>query len=822
MSLSTLILLKYHNYYSRKFDHCLKLQDYYDSGAIKIDQIKNYNFKLNNGINTSVILNDAINLESGIQADYLIECDSSNTIKSTWYIISLTKIRDNQYQLNLQRDVVNDYYSYYFNKDSLVSRCLLPESSKYIFNKENLSFNQIKKNEILLKDRSNCGWLVGYLPAKLTENEVNITAKILDSTSSTDYTYANINQFTYANIAHPFISNVQKIKTVGRSGGNAILIDFKLQDVLNEERIYRFIYDSDNQKIVRNDDKAKYNDVTIIKNFSTSYGNRLYQISSSATTANYVITKSAPYDFDLIAGDIQYVLLNRLLTYKSTDITSSVIDYSSNYDLFQGRTAKVNNVNYKINLVKSGFGTDPVGVENTNIDSVFEDTVIDLLNRDVILDYATQLTQFNAGSIIPAVDYKTIYYNFDKLYSEIKTVIPADSARQHCYDSGGFDIFCLPYSDDIDFDQSITSSKINNLAIANEIMTQFSGQSIDLQILPYCPIINRVSYGSIDTANLSKSEIKEGDNVIGYLFWLNTANFELECKQGCGSNDSKKILNETKIWRLCAPNYASQFEFNIAKLGKQAGPFTVDVSLKPYNPYVRVAPKFEDLYGSDFNDKRGLILAGDYSLPLASSAWANYELNNKNYEKTFNREIASLEFANKWSLAGDISNAIVGTAAGYALGAKSFGGVGGIVGGSLAAGGGILDIFQNQSLLKENLNKQKDLFNYQIDNIKAQPNTVNKGTPLDINFKIWPVVEEYSASEEEIEEFKKFIKYRSMTANIVDTFENVKDYKVDSVFDFDYKYIELLPLELDDIGNYQIAQFLSNELQNGIYIKKGA
>lgn len=818
MALSTLILLKYHNYYSRRFDHCSKLQDYYDNGGIRLDVIKNYNFKLNNGITTSVILNDAIDLENSLQADYLIECDNSNNIKSTWYIISILKIRDNQYQLTLQRDVVNDFYKYYFNKDSLISRCLLPEDSKYIFNKENLNFNQIKKNEILLKDRSNCGWLVGYLPAKLTEEEVTITANTLDNNSKTDYIFSSINAFEYKNIAHPFNNNNQKIKR----DGNKIIVDFKLQDKNIVEKVYRFIYDEDAQKIIRDDERAITGDVTINNNFSTSYGNRLYEISYSATTAVYVITKSAPYDFDLIAGDIEYTLLTRLLTYKTTDITTSVIDFKNNYNDYNGRTAKVANNKYKIELIKNGFGAERVGIENANIDSTFETTVLDLLNRDTILDYATQLIPFNSGSILPSVAYNTIYFNFGNLYKTITTTIPADSARQHCYDSGGFDIFCLPYSDNLDFDQTLTSNKFNNLAIANAIMTNFSGQSIDLQILPYCPIINQISDGSIATDYLSKSEIKDGTNIIGYLFWLNTANFELECKQSCGSNESKKILNETKMWRLCSPNYASQFEFNIAKLDKQAGPFTVDVSLKPYNPYIRVAPKFSDLYGKDFNDKRGLILAGDFSLPLASSAWASYELSNKNYEKTFNREIESLEYQNKWSLAGDISNAIVGTAAGYALGAKSFGSIGGVIGGSLAAGGGVLDIFTNQSLRNESINKQKDLFKYQLDNIKAMPSTINKGTPLDINFKIWPLVEEYSASDEEIEEFKKYIKYRGMTANIVDTIDNVKDYKVNSIFDFDYRYIEGLPLELENIGNYELAQFLANELQNGIYIKKGA
>ena len=815
MALQKIWLMKYHNYYSRKVDYGTTPFQLIDLGASTIKTIDNYNFKLNNGINTSVIINDVDDVQN---CDYVLITEAGGTIKSKilsrWYIMSITKIRENQHQLNLQRDVIPDFWGKIYNKDMIISRCLLPENNHYVLNKENKSFNQIKKDEILLKDKSNCGWLVGYLPSDCTDIDKTIEAYISNNQDTPDFSFNSINDFPYKIIAHPFYYNNQKIKR----DGNKIIVDFKLQDKNNVEKVYRFIYDEDAQKIIRDDERAITGDVTINNNFSTSYGNRLYEISFSNTTAVYVITKEEPYDFDLIAGDVQYALLNRLLTYETTDITTSVIDWTNDYNVYNGRVIKINNINYKVNLINTG---EKAGVENSNIDSTFETTVLDLLNRDTILDYCTQLVPFNSGSILPSVAYNIVYYDFDKMYNTIKTVISSDKTRQHCYDSGGFDIFCLPYSSDFDYDQSIASNRDVNLAISNAIMTAFSGQSIDLQLLPYCPFISSMEDGWLDTSNLIKTEIKDSsEEVIGYVFWLKTSSFKLNISTYIGSTESKKVLNETKMWRLCSPNYSSQFEFNIAKLDKQAGPFNVNVTLKPYNPYIRVAPAFSDMYGRDFNDKRGLILAGDYSLPLVSSAWASYELNNKNYEKAFNREIESLELSNKMSLVSDIANIATGAiGSGLMTGGVVSKGAG-IASGIISGVAGIADVAVNSYLRKENISKQKDLFNYQIDNIKAMPTTVNKGTPLDINYKMWPVVEEYSASDEEIEEFKEFIKYRSMTANIIDTLQNVYNYSLYSDFmKFDYYYIEAMPISLDDIGSYEISNYLSNELNQGFFLR---
>ena len=803
MALSNLVLLQYHNYYSRKCNKCTTLQKFYNNGAIRLDVIKNYNFKLNNGITTNVILNNSIDLESGLQADYLIECDEEYNVKTSWYIMSINKIREEQYQLNLQRDVVNDYYKFYFNQPSMIGRCMLPENSNYILNKETLSFNQIKVKETLLYDRSKCGWLVGYIP-KTTANAVGeVTANILGSAKS-DFTFSSWKDFKYYSITSAS-GGFGKVTT----NKNLIKIDFRVQDKNNVEYYYRTYFDLNKKWGVKFDNE----DGSILKN------SFVYKLNEASTSTCIYQTKSTDNQDEvakIIGQDIE-MYLSYYLTFNNVSEISSIELNTNEYNAYINKVFKVGENNYSVN-----FERQEDELYYDTITDVYTSSIVTILNNKLPAshDYYARLIDFTSNDVKGNLGYNNFQLITYLIYDEYKVNIPDDASRVHLANNCGYDIFILPFSDDISIN-GLQSNKKVNLAIANAIMTAYGTYAIDLQLLPYCPFVDKVNlYNNIDITDLNVTEIKSGENIKGYLIWLTEDSFKSVSKQGCGSNDSKKILNETKMWRLCSPNYSSQFEFNIAKLGGQAGPFTVDVSLKPYNPYIRVAPAFSDLYGGDFGDKRGLILAGDYSLPIISNAWTNYELNNKNYEKAFNRNIESLEYQNKYSRLNDITSAISGTVGAGVSGAFIGGGVGAGIAGIASASAGVADIFINQNLRNENISKQKDLFNYQIDNIKAMPTTVNKGTPLDINYKMWPVVEEYSASDEEIEEFKEFIKYRGMTANIVDTIENVLKYKLHSEYDFEYRYIECLPIDLDSIGNYQIAQFLSNELQNGIYFKE--
>lgn len=81
-----------------------------------------------------------------------------------------------------------------------------------------------------------------------------------------------------------------------------------------------------------------------------------------------------------------------------------------------------------------------------------------------------------------------------------------------------------------------------------------------------------------------------------------------------------KISNECDLMRLTSPNWNSIFEFKLSKFNDGIHYFNIDCSYKPTIPYIKVNPDFSGLYGADFNDSTGLILQGDFSLPVLNTA----------------------------------------------------------------------------------------------------------------------------------------------------------------------------------------------------------
>ena len=75
-----------------------------------------------------------------------------------------------------------------------------------------------------------------------------------------------------------------------------------------------------------------------------------------------------------------------------------------------------------------------------------------------------------------------------------------------------------------------------------------------------------------------------------------------------------KVANECDMYRLVSPNFSGQFEFSLAKNGGSISKINVDCTFKPYTPYLHLNPDFGGLYGQDFNDARGLICGGDFSI----------------------------------------------------------------------------------------------------------------------------------------------------------------------------------------------------------------
>ena len=257
---------------------------------------------------------------------------------------------------------------------------------------------------------------------------------------------------------------------------------------------------------------------------------------------------------------------------------------------------------------------------------------------------------------------------------------------------------------------------------------------------------------------------------------MKQASFSTIIEHSLTIKNSIKIDSECDFYRLASPNYQGIFEFNVAKNGGNVEFFKAYCTYKPYTPFIKVTPKFNYLYGEDYNDNRGLICGGDFSLPRSSSAWQQYQLENKNYQNIFNREIQNLTVEQTLQMRQQIITGSLGIAAagitGGVLGAQAGGVYGAIAGAAVGTAGSSVGFGLDIDMLAIRQREEKSLaidkYNYQLGNIKALPYTLTKVGAFDINSKIWPFIETYLATDEEIEALENKIKYESMTVMRID------------------------------------------------------
>jgi hypothetical protein len=284
-----------------------------------------------------------------------------------------------------------------------------------------------------------------------------------------------------------------------------------------------------------------------------------------------------------------------------------------------------------------------------------------------------------------------------------------------------------------------------------------------------------------------------------------------------------KVNHECNLYRLCSPNYNGVFEFKTTANGG-LNYFEVNATYKPYTPYIHLNPNFGRLYGQDFNDQRGLILGGDFSIAAMTSAWQNYQLQNKNYQNIFDRQIQNMEINNNMAriqegfgvLSGTLQGAASGATTGALSGAGPYGAIaGGIIGGVTSLAGGIGDLVINETLRNETLDYTKDMFGYNLGNIKALPNSLTKSSAFDINNKIFPFLEFYTATTEEKEALKDKIKYNGMTIMRTGFLKNI------IITIPKQGYVKGKIIRLDNFeDDYHVANTIGDEVNKGFFIIK--
>lgn len=347
--------------------------------------------------------------------------------------------------------------------------------------------------------------------------------------------------------------------------------------------------------------------------------------------------------------------------------------------------------------------------------------------------------------------------------------------------------------------------------------------------MPYCPV--QYAWNDedhyLDLAKTKYSIITDSNSKkVSAIVWCRNSNFNFNISVNLPDiNDAveKKIASQTEVYRLVSPNYSSAFQFDPYKNGG-VNMIRIDCSYKPFNPYIRLAPVFNELYGYGGEyDSRGLILSGDFSISQLSNAWANYELQNKNYQAMFDRQIQNMETNNKYQRINEIANAITGAGgaalsgsmtgamlgglggpAGMAIGA----GAGGAAGMLFSGGAGIADILINEKLRGEALDFTKDQFGYQLGNIQALPTALAKSTAITINNPLIPMLEFYDCTYREKQALRNKIKYNGMTVMAIGTMS-----------DYGPGYFKGKLIRLEGIADdFHIINAISSELNKGVYL----
>ena len=835
--MNILFLRGFNNYFNRTVRKYLTLEEYREHAINTVDYPQ-INFNPNDGVMTELIVGGPNQLTSeGVPLDWdktgspdYAVCYEQGKIISRWYILESERTREGQFKLALRRDVIVD------NIDEIVKAPVFIEKGKIddinnplLFNNENMTYNQIKEKEYLLKDSTGVPWIIGYVAKNAPETDKQINALISNMLSNTldpsdlpwKFDLQNdvlINGGVDLNIklsvGHTYQQNAPRGLSYTYQGFETSII---YKDAVGSMTVdYNQTYPKNGSYIV-NQSGASGSPVSYTYNKNGSN-------PPSKATVDEINSKMVNF-----SGNAKTLLQQKLQADFATATTG--IDKYRGKIVYDETTKKY----YRISFDTVAGGSEWV--------SYFPGEDV----REAVVDYAAPSGYTKTPSYFAfytrGAQLKPVYTEVTSQSITLMLQHGGENATRAIVNNSVYDMFALPYGElnIIDTDGvAFKTTAESSMAIARAIATTLSDAAVyDLQLLPYCPIREvRDYYETTGNINLSDFENKywataqsgeaEGAKKTTVLFWASNSSgtFNIPLKIEVPKDATElKIYNETIVTRLCSPNYAGMFEFSLAKNGG-LDYINIDYNYRPYSPYIHANPNFKNLYGKDWNDARGLVCGGDFTISSVSSAWQNYQVQNKNYQVIFDRQIQNMDVNNKialeqqqWNgIAGSITAGLTGMAGGSIVGGFLGGaGIGAAVGGIASATlSGIGAAKDKEWLLRQQGEAKQyvqDMYNFNLGNIQALPYSLSKTDSLTENNKLWPFIEIYNCTDKEREALRNKLKYNGMTimtiGNIFDNLDLNSSEKV---------YFQGQLIRMDDIkDDSHVLNEIYSELKKGLF-----
>ena len=487
-----LLLLHYNNYFNRIIKKEDTVAAYMDADS-HYRVASNVNFNPGDGINTSLVLglgqNDS--LFEGDEFDYLVAyeiVDLVSVIRGRWFILEQDRKRAGQYELTLKRDVLADNYEDVVNSPIFLEKGFIDDvNDPLLYNSESMKLNQIKQLEIPLKDETQCGWVVGYIPSDAfpkVEPEYDRVEKTVTVPMSADITVDGLSSWTYwqycsSNPSYKFMAD--------EAGKRKVTVKIRSQKVSAGGRTARCDMVSANYTFYPNSSDAgvySQQNTGYIENSSGSWDfPQWYQDYGPVTLSQGTINAGICANiFDPVRNNGAFnTALNAIL---GNDISIG------NTDALRKLKDKIildssTNTYYRISIITASESS-PITVTSSMSGG---QTALTALKNAMYYPSGLGGTLQGDYTTFTASNSSTSYA-IQLTNVGVSLYVDLNSDRAHLNDSP-YDMFCIPFSDTIKlrYDSTeFTCSKNVALSMATEIARDLgSGSVYDVQLLPYCP-----------------------------------------------------------------------------------------------------------------------------------------------------------------------------------------------------------------------------------------------------------------------------------------------------------------------------------------------
>lgn len=849
----------FNNYYNRQLIKYDTLEEYLNDDKL-IQTFENRNFDIQDGLATRHIINYA-SADLPVP-DYCVVENEDNHEFSRWFVIECRQTRGCQYEISLKRDIIAEHYEVLKASPCLIKKGYVNNSSTLVFNKEPQEYNKIKQSEHLIKDQVGTGWVLGFIERDKTHSGP-IKATYYD-TRPVDFDYsalpASVKNYMGISGATP----TSKLKVLKDDDLHNIGIELDFTTRWNMPtgtniNVYEYTgYMFANPGNYRG--KYYFN----IPGFAKTVDNNFCGLDETA----YINVPSIPTDVAVYQG--------MAITYSTSTLRSSTGSFAEmysnkwhdrlseisreywwstlpttagNYAKYQelmsynNKICQIDGSYYKCKIVRNN-STQHQRINGLNLSQSFYfgnqmksclPTDNDMQSMQTAASYSEAPKYYTGYSRADATARDFYLYYFDEdLYInlvqeniQVWTELTSPSNRDHLVDAP-YDMFAIPYADE-DFtytDGTNTYPANKNMAInlAIEICRSLgSSAAYDIQIVPFCPLISKQGIQStpMNIALCSKQPIRKGtalttsDPIVGYYLWCDKSSYSFyinETRDALTLNNSEltyKEITQMNEYILCSPAKDSTYEFNPA-MNRGIHKWNISFDYRPYSSYIKIQPDFDYLYGSSSfsgqTDVRGLIFNGNYSITQLSNAWAEYVNSNKNYQQIFDTQVDTQ--INKF---GKQQKAQWDTVGARNWSFNPIKTVLGIVGESK-------QMDYDREIFNMDISAQREIFNYQLDNIKSKPDAISKLTSLNIDFRIFPYVEIYSTNDSELQFFRDNMKWNGMTIMVTGYIEQYLKPAGEETFiqATIIRYNENIQHEND----YTLVSELNKELDMGVYITR--